>query len=154
MVEWPETCRTCWNVKNAYWFSTIWFDLEFDILKDFGWMQKPNNPPTPWLVQGTSGVWSHLPPPCFPPPRGTKILQFVLPRWTSPSLFWASNRYPQSKPFQRRFGLHFEPILAPKMLHKSTQSRIKVNVGIRLRFLEAFSFKILRYIKLPIQQNH
>ena len=41
------------------------------------------------------------------------------------------------------------PILAPKMVQKSTKNRSKIGVCIRLRFLMDFSLKILLYIKAP-----
>ena len=66
-----------------------------------------------------------------------------------PRFKWASNRYPPAKPFLNRFGTDFEPILAPKMVQKSSKNLSKIGVCIRLRFLIDFSLKILLYIKAP-----
>ena len=96
----------------------------------------------PLSLDRLSGVWGQLNPlPCspFPEPKFRPVCAPPqLTRSTSPSLFWASKRYPHSKPFQNRFGTDFEAILVPKMVQKSIKNRSKIDVCMRLRFLIDF----------------
>ena len=83
---------------------------------------------------------------------GSKMVEVLLLKLRPvafPRFMWASKRYPHAKPFPNRFGTDFAPILAPKIVQKSTKNRSKIGVCIRLRFLIDFSLKILLYIKAP-----
>ena len=86
------------------------------------------NPPTPALVAGSYGVWCQLPPPSVPPPLGTKTLQFVLLQRTSRHLFFASKRYPLSKPFQAWVGARVRARPGPKILPKLLQNPLRTRL--------------------------
>ena len=100
---------------------------------NYTWMFHLSADPLP--LQGKSGVWRHMPSPCFPPPRVPKTSSLKWPgsAATDPDLYFLrfellSSSNALSKQLWNQF-------LFPKKVPKSNKHRIKNNVCIRLRVL-------------------